>query len=107
MGAPFLRQVVSLPEGWDASRHPFNIRAFSRGIDLAFRTNVTFIVGENGSGKSTLLEALAECCGFDPQGGSRDHQREDLDPWRPIWSGLAFVGVMLLIACVYIERHEF
>jgi predicted ATPase len=80
MGAPFLRQVVSLPETWDASRHPFNIRAFSRGIDLTFRTNVTFIVGENGSGKSTLLEALAECCGFGPQGGSRDHQREDLDP---------------------------
>ena len=24
MGAPFLRQVVSLPESWDASRHPFN-----------------------------------------------------------------------------------
>ena len=78
MGAPFLRQVVSLPESWDASRHPFNIRAFARGIDLRFRTNVTFIVGENGSGKSTLLEALAECCGFDPQGGSRDHQREAL-----------------------------
>jgi len=78
MGAPFLRQVVSLPESWDASRHPFNIRAFARGINLTFRTNVTFIVGENGSGKSTLLEALAECCGFDPQGGSRDHQREAL-----------------------------
>jgi hypothetical protein len=78
MGAPFLRQVVSLPESWDATRYPFDIRAFSRGIDLTFRTNVTFIVGENGSGKSTLLEALAECCGFDPQGGSRDHQREAL-----------------------------
>lgn len=31
------------------------------------------MVGENGSGKSTLLEAIAECCGFDPQGGNRDH----------------------------------
>jgi len=76
--APFLRQVTSLAESWDASRHPFNIRAISRGIDLTFRTSVTFIVGENGSGKSTLLEALAECCGFAPEGGSRDHQREAL-----------------------------
>lgn len=75
-GAPFLRRVVSTPEKFDQSRYPFNIRAFSDGIDLSFRTNVTFFVGENGSGKSTLLEALAECCGFNPEGGNRDHIRE-------------------------------
>ena len=74
-GAPFLRRVVSLPEEVDPTRYPFNVRAFSHGIDLAFRTNVTFFVGENGSGKSTLLEALAECCGFNPEGGNRDHHR--------------------------------
>jgi predicted ATPase len=78
MGAPFLRRVVTLPDKVDPTRHPFNVRAFSQGIDIAFRTNVTFLVGENGSGKSTLLEALAECCGFNPEGGSRDHQREVL-----------------------------
>ena len=74
-GAPFLRRVVSLPEEVDPTRYPFNVRAFSHGIDLAFRTNVTLFVGENGSGKSTLLEALAECCGFNPEGGNRDHHR--------------------------------
>lgn len=37
---------------------------------------MTFLVGENDSGKSTLLEAIAECCGFNPEGGSRDHHRE-------------------------------
>lgn len=74
-GAPFLRRVVSVPEKFDRTRHPFNVRAFSDGIDLPFRTNVTFFVGENGSGKSTLLEALAECCGFNPEGGNRDHHR--------------------------------
>lgn len=78
VGAPFLRRVFTLPERVDPKRYPFNIGAFSRGIDLEFRTNVTFFVGENGSGKSTLLEALAECCGFNPEGGSRDHQREAL-----------------------------
>lgn len=76
LGAPFLRRVVSLPDLVHPGRYPFNIRAFSHGIDLTFRTNVTFFVGENGSGKSTLLEALAECCGFNPEGGNRDHHRE-------------------------------
>ena len=78
LGAPFLRSVISDPDRSDPTRYPFNIPAFSRGIDLAFPTNVTFFVGENGSGKSTLLEALAECCGFNPEGGSRDHHRAAL-----------------------------
>ena len=74
-GAPFLHRVESLPGKFDQSVYPFNLRAFSRGIDLALRSTVTFFVGENGSGKSTLLEALAECCGFNPEGGNRDHHR--------------------------------
>lgn len=60
----------------DGTRFPFDIPAFAHGIDLTLRRKVTFFVGENGSGKSTLLEALAECCGFNPEGGSRDHYRE-------------------------------
>ncbi len=75
-GAPFLRRVVTIPEHFDRTRYPFNLPALVGGIDLAFRTKVTFFVGENGSGKSTLLEALAECCGFSPEGGNRDHYRE-------------------------------
>lgn len=70
---PFLRRVSARPESVDASRYPFNVPAFSHGIDLELRSNVTFFVGENGSGKSTLLEAVAECCGFNPEGGNRDH----------------------------------
>jgi gluconate kinase len=74
-GSPFLHRVSSLPEHIDQTKYPFNIRAFLHGIDLAFRSRVTFFVGENGSGKSTLLEAIAECCGFNPEGGNRDHHR--------------------------------
>jgi predicted ATPase len=70
---PFLRKIVHNPEKWDASRFPFNLKPFSQGIDIEFRSRVTFFVGENGSGKSTLLEAIAECCGFNPEGGNRDH----------------------------------
>jgi predicted ATPase len=76
MGAPYLRAVTSSAEQFDArSDHPFNVQAFRSGINLEFRTNVTFLVGENGSGKSTLLEAIAEICGFNPEGGDRDHDR--------------------------------
>ena len=75
-GAPFLHHVASLPDKVDPEVYPFNIPAFASGIDLSFRSKVTFFVGENGSGKSTLLEALAECCGFNPEGGNRDHHRE-------------------------------
>jgi predicted ATPase len=59
-GSPFLRRVESLPDEVDSTAYPFSVRAFSKGIDLTFRTKVTFFVGENGSGKSTLLEAIAE-----------------------------------------------
>ena len=40
--------------------------------ELTFDRPVTFFVGENGVGKSTLLEAIAVCCGFNPEGGSRN-----------------------------------
>jgi len=74
-GAPFLRHVASDPDDFDTTLYPFNIPAFSKGIDISFDNTVTFFVGENGSGKSTLLEALAECCGFNAEGGNRDHRQ--------------------------------
>ncbi len=87
-GAPFLHRIASLPEKIDPTRYPFNIRAFSHGIELAFRSKVTFFVGENGSGKSTLLEALAECCGFNPEGGNRDHHRATFADRSPLAQAL-------------------
>src|SRR5437660_6789155 len=73
LGGTFLRRITMDPESVDRTRYPFSVRAFADGIDLELTTNVTFFVGENGSGKTTLLEAIATRCGFDPQGGSRDH----------------------------------
>jgi predicted ATPase len=52
-GAPWLRSVASLEERFEHGRHPFNVRAFSNGINLQFKARVAFFVGENGSGKST------------------------------------------------------
>ncbi len=76
LGAPYLRRISSDPERMVHSNFPFDIPAFRHGIALELPTPVTFFVGENGSGKSTLLEALAEICGFNPEGGNRDHYRE-------------------------------
>lgn len=75
-GAPYLRSIRSDPGRMAGEAFPFRIPAFRQGISLALPTPVTFFVGENGSGKSTLLEAVAEICGFNPEGGSRDHYRE-------------------------------
>jgi predicted ATPase len=74
ISGPFLRHISALADHVDPSRYPFNISAFSHGIDIEITSNVTFFVGENGSGKSTLLEAIAGNSGFGAEGGSRDHQ---------------------------------
>lgn len=52
---PAVKALVSLGEG-----------------GLTFPGPVTFLVGENGTGKSTLLEAIAVCCGFNAEGGTRN-----------------------------------
>lgn len=66
----------------DRSRHPFDVRAFSQGIDLDLNARVIFFVGENGSGKSTLLEAIAERVGFNPRPRNAAARLvPDLDPF--------------------------
>jgi predicted ATPase len=52
--------------------YPFSLPAVRQLDKLAFHPSVTFFVGENGSGKSTLLEAIAICCGFNAEGGSKN-----------------------------------
>lgn len=46
------------------------VEALRSGLTL--HRSVTYLIGENGSGKSTLMEALAVCCGMNPEGGSRN-----------------------------------
>ncbi len=61
-------------EGWDDTVYPFDLPVLKGLESLVFHPRVTFILGENGAGKSTLIEALAVAWGFNPEGGSRDHQ---------------------------------
>ncbi|MCA9163559.1 MAG: ABC transporter permease [Planctomycetales bacterium] len=39
--------------------------------------------------------------------GDAQSKRQQLEPWAPVWSGAAFIVVVLGIACFYIERQEF
>ncbi len=69
----FLKSIRTIPENLKTGQYPFTIPALSKGLDVEFRNNVTFFIGENGSGKSTILEAIAEKCGFNLSGGNRNH----------------------------------
>lgn len=60
-GRPVERWPASVP----AARH-----LLDHGLDLP--KGLAILVGENGSGKSTLVELIAEACGLNPMGGSRN-----------------------------------
>ncbi len=70
---PFLHKIFTLPTNFP-DEFPFTLPVFAGGVNLDFRTNVTFFVGENGSGKSTLLEAIAGKCEFNLSGGNRNNR---------------------------------
>jgi predicted ATPase len=70
---PYLLEVTLLRERIPTGdRYPYNLPAVRHLNELSFHPKVTFLIGENGAGKSTLLEALAVCCGMNPEGGSRN-----------------------------------
>jgi predicted ATPase len=73
LGSPFLTRIGLKEDRVQPDIYPFTIPLLSGGLDLTFKTPVTFLVGENGSGKSTLLEAMAWALGFNAQGGNRDN----------------------------------
>ena len=74
---PFLKKLSLLPEKVTHRNYPFNLPILqNRQFALAFETPITFFIGENGTGKSTILEAIAQHCGFNRGGGSRDHAYE-------------------------------
>jgi predicted ATPase len=70
----FLKRVSLLRDKVESFKdYPFSIPVIKNLQELKFTSNVTFFVGENGSGKSTLLESIADNCGFNLAGGSRNN----------------------------------
>ncbi|MEC2072712.1 AAA family ATPase [Alkalihalophilus marmarensis] len=73
----FLKRITLLREEISSfTAFPFTIPAIKNLEEIELDKNVTFFVGENGSGKSTLLEAIADKCGFNTAGGSRNNLYE-------------------------------
>jgi len=112
---PFLCGVSTKHLDPDQTRFPFSIPAFAGGVEIAFTSKVTFLVGENGSGKSTLLEGIAAACGFPLRGGTTDHRTDaELDDaplaralrlaWRPkVSAGFFFRAESFFNFAVFID----
>lgn len=69
----FLNKVTLFKEPPMERQYPFTIPAIRNFKELEITSPVTFFVGENGTGKSTLLEGIADKCGFNTAGGSRNN----------------------------------
>jgi hypothetical protein len=64
-----------------------------------YRT-VTYLLTEQKDDAEKALE--------NPEAERHEYEPEAIsNPWRPVYSSLAFMVVMLLIGCVYMERQEF
>ncbi|MDR1564974.1 MAG: AAA family ATPase [Oscillospiraceae bacterium] len=85
---PFLHRIsFALPANHNNSQYPFSVPLFQENFNIDIKEKVVFLSGENGIGKSTLLELLAYECGFNINGGNRDHlygkQRNDAEKLLP------------------------
>jgi len=60
-----ITHLTFLADQFPTEKHyPFHLAVFRETKGIAFRSPVTFFIGENGTGKSTLLEAVAHTCGI-------------------------------------------
>lgn len=77
LSSPFLKSLYLPLAKIDRNLYPLYLPIFQCNFEnswrLDFQTPVTFFVGENGTGKSTLLEAIGAKCGFNLQGGNKNH----------------------------------
>jgi len=41
------------------------------------------------------------------EGGDLSTAQKELEPWRPVWSSLAFMVVVLTLGCIHLQRQDF
>lgn len=82
-----VRPVPDFPlaaDGWPATL-PCVRQVLEEGLDLG---PLTILVGENGTGKSTLVEAIAQCYGLSPEGGSTGARHTSRATESALWQAL-------------------
>lgn len=84
-------KLSSLPPERDYVRDLPVVHNLAQMRELAFPSPVTFFVGENGIGKSTLIEAIALCCGFNPEGGTRNFSFSTKNTHSDLWEHMTVV----------------
>jgi len=67
------------------------VKSLAAADELAFKSSVTYFVGENGTGKSTLLEAIAVKYGFNAEGGSLNFSFATKETHSPLHSAVKLV----------------
>lgn len=83
-----------------------NIKSLKNMSDVNLEKSITFFVGENGSGKSTLLEAIAVCCGFNPEGGTKNYNFSTQDTHSDLYEAIVLTKGVRRIKRGYFLRAE-
>ena len=97
-----LRQKGSPGEGY-----PFNLPFVQHLDEVAFRSPVTFFVGENGSGKSTLLDAIAAGVDAITVGGIDVSKDPTLAPLRELARHLTLVWAKRTHRGFFLRAQDF
>lgn len=87
--------------------YPFNLPFIQQLGEVAFRSPVTFFVGENGSGKSTLLDAIAAGIDAITVGGTDVSKDPTLAPLRELARRLTLVWAKRTHRGFFLRAQDF
>lgn len=76
--SPFLKNIKRKDIDYlSPTLYPYNVPIFKKkNLNIEIKKPILIISGDNGTGKSTLLESIACNCGFNINGGNKNHLYE-------------------------------